>query len=82
MFETVWMDNMMSTAMVMDRGVYDAETHTLHMAGLHRDAETGKLIHTRAELDLSDPDRHVYGGWVRGMDGKEWKSFEGVMIRQ
>jgi hypothetical protein len=32
-------------------------------------------------MDMSNPNRHTMVGYMTGPDGKEFKSFEGVMER-
>ena len=79
-YETVWLDNQ-STGVSIETGTYDPESKIMRTRGTHRDPATGQVMSSRGRLDLSDPDRHSYTGYMTGADGKEVKSFEGVLRR-
>lgn len=76
-YETVWMDDT-STAMMTETGTYDPATKKFHFKGTHLDPATGSEVSSRSEIDLSNPNRHVFIGWTTGPDGKEYKSMHGV----
>ena len=76
-YETFWIDNL-STAMIRDNGTYNADTKQMSFRGKARNM-AGQMVTTRGELDLSDPDRHVYRGYEIGSDGVERLAIEGVM---
>lgn len=76
-YETFWIDNL-STAMTRNNGTYNADTKQMSFRGKARDM-AGQMVTTRGELDLSDPDRHVYREYQTGADGVERLAFEGVM---
>ncbi len=78
-YETFWIDNQ-NTAMVRDNGKYNADTGSMTFRGKTRNM-MGQMVTTRGELDLSNPNRHVYRGYETGADGVERLAFEGVMER-
>ncbi len=80
-YEMVWMDSM-STGIYSETGSYDAEKKLLKTQGSSRDPATGRVINTWGKLDLSDPDKQVFVGYMSGPDGKSFKHFEGVTSRQ
>ncbi len=80
-YESIWLENA-STAITSGSGNYDAETKTLRMMSKYRDPATGHLITSWNKADLSDPYRETSTGWQVGADGKEFKSFEGVFVRE
>ncbi|MBT8484987.1 MAG: DUF1579 family protein [Phycisphaerales bacterium] len=80
-YEFIWMDSM-STAIMSETGSYNPETKVMHTRGSMRDPASGHIIASRGMLDMSDPDRHVYTGYMTGADGKEYKSFEGISERR
>ncbi len=79
-YEMIWMDEM-GTAMFFATGTYDPETKIFKSYGTMRDPVTAKVSSMSGEFDLSDPDRHTYVSYMTGPDGKEFKTFEGVMER-
>ncbi len=79
-YEMVWMDSM-STKIYSETGVYNPDKQTLFTRGSHRDPVTGRVLNGWGKLDLSDPDRQVYAGYLYGPDGREFKHFEGVSKR-
>lgn len=79
-YEFVWLENE-STAIMFETGWYDADKKMMTTHGQHRDPATGHVIQGRSTMDISNPDREVYAGYSVGEDGKEFKSFEGVMER-
>jgi hypothetical protein len=78
-YQSVWMENM-STALMVEHGVYDAERKTFMFFGNHR-MPGGTLRVTSAEVNVSNPDRHVMTAWSIGTDGRRYKAFEGVFER-
>ena len=80
-YEIVWMDSM-STGIYSETGAYDAEKKLLKTQGSSRDPSSGRVINTRGKFDLSDPDKHLYVGYMSGPDGKSFKHFEGVTSRR
>ncbi len=76
-YETFWIDNT-STAMIRDNGTYNGETKQMSFRGKARNM-MGQMVTTRGELDLSNPERHVYRGYETGGDGVERLALEGVM---
>ena len=79
-YEFIWMDTM-STAIMFETGSYDPDSKVLTTRGSHRDPASGRVINSRGNLDLSDPNRHTYVGYATGPDGKEFKNFEGTLER-
>lgn len=79
-YVVAWMDNM-STGIMTETSRFDPETKTLTSRGSFRDPLTGKLIISRGEMDLSDPNRQTFVGYATGPDGKEFKSVEGTFER-
>ena len=51
-------------------------------SGSHRDPVSGKVINGFGELDISNPDYHVYTSYIIGADGQKKKQFEGVTRRK
>lgn len=80
-YEIVWMDSM-STGIYSETGTFDAEKNLLQTQGTNRDPASGRVINSWGKLDLSDPNEHVYVGYINGPDGKRFKHFEGVTSRQ
>jgi hypothetical protein len=79
--ELVWMDSV-STAIVFETAVYDEKARMLTAYGHHRDPASGRLIHTRSVIDLTNPDIEVMNGWSSDENGREYKSFEGKFTRR
>jgi hypothetical protein len=79
-YELIWIDNQ-STAVYMDRATYDPETKTLKTRGSMQDPLSGRTIMTWGEVDMSDPDRHVFTGWMHDADGRPFKNFQAVAER-
>ena len=63
-YETFWIDNT-STAMIRDNGMYNADTKQMSFRGKARNV-MGQMVATRGELDLTNPNRHVYRGYEDG----------------
>jgi hypothetical protein len=80
-YEMIWMDTR-STAIYAETGTYHPDDRILRSRGSHRDAATGRVVNTWAQLDLSKPDRHTYVGYTTDADGNTYKAFEGVSERQ
>ncbi len=80
-YEIAWMDTM-STAIVFEKATYDPEKKILKFRGSHRDPLTGRVINSSSKVDLSDPYRHKYIGYVTGPDGKSFKHMEGTSTRK
>jgi hypothetical protein len=80
LYEFIWMDSM-STGISFETGTYNPETKVLTVQNRHRDPATGRVMTGWGKLDLSNPDRQTYVGYTTRADGKEYKSFEGVMRR-
>jgi hypothetical protein len=80
-YQSVWMENQ-STAIMTESGAYDAANKVMRFRGAHRDPVTGRSILVRSELDMRDPNRHVYSGYSIALDGSEYKSFEGTATRR
>lgn len=80
-YESIWLENH-STAINSGSGTYNPETKTLLLMGKHRDPATGRLITSWNKTDMSDPYRETSTGYQVGADGKEFKNFEGVFVRQ
>ncbi len=80
-YEFIWMDTM-STAIMFETGSYDPDSKVLTTRGSHRDPASGRVINSRGNLDLSDPNRHTYVGYATGSDGREFKNFEGALERK
>ena len=78
-YEFVWMEDL-STAMYFETGSFDPDKKILRTSGSHRDPFTRQLLTARGELDMSDPDRHVFVGYSIGPDGREYKSVEGTAV--
>ncbi len=72
----------MSTAIVFENATYDPEKKVLKFRGSHRDPLTGRVINSSSKLDLSDPYRHKYVGYMTGPDGKSFKHMEGTTTRK
>jgi hypothetical protein len=79
-YKTIWMDSM-STGIYMETGMLDPETMILSMRGSYRNPTTGKIMWSEGELDMSNPDRQVYKGYMTDSNGKRYQSFKGVMTR-
>jgi threonine dehydrogenase-like Zn-dependent dehydrogenase len=80
LYEFIWMDTM-STGIYFETGTFNPETKILTTRNSHRDPATGKVIPGWGKLDLSNPNRHTFVGYSTGTNGKEHKSFEGVLNR-
>ena len=80
-YEMAWMDDH-STEIYMEAGSFDDATKVLTTRGSRREAAGGKLVHSRGQFDLSDPDRHTYIAYETGTDGHERKAFEMVFTRR
>jgi hypothetical protein len=80
-YQVSWMDDM-STTMMFENGTYDPDTNVLTTHGQHRDPMSGKVLVSRGEVDLSNPNRHVFTSWMTGTDGKEFKHMVGVTERK
>ena len=80
-YEMVWMDTE-STTVYTETGTFDDTTKLLTARGSYRDPVSGHMVHTRASVDVSNPNRHVYVAYETGSDGQERKSFEGVFTRR
>lgn len=79
-YEVVWLDSM-STGIYTETATLDPDTLVLTSRGSIRDPHSGHVINSRSVLDLSNPNRHVYVGYLTSSDGKEFKHFEGVTQR-
>jgi len=80
-YEIVFLD-MHSTAIMFETATYDPTTRIMTTRNSMRDPASGKLMHGRGTLNLSNPDRHTFEGYTTGPDGREYKSFEGVLERK
>ncbi|MDY7107059.1 MAG: DUF1579 family protein [Planctomycetota bacterium] len=80
-YESVWMESV-STGIYYSTGSYNPDTQIMRTRATYRNPVTGKVEYSRYISDLSDPDRHVFEGYMTGQDGKEYKSFHGVMERR
>lgn len=80
-YEMVWLENM-STAMYTERMTFDPARKIMSGFGTYRDPATGRLVPTRGELNMSNPDRHTYVGWSATADGKWFESFRGTFERK
>ncbi|HZW10645.1 MAG TPA: DUF1579 domain-containing protein [Phycisphaerales bacterium] len=80
-YESVWIENM-ATHMSFMNGEMSPDGKTMTFEGDVLDPMTGQRVHSRYVSDMSDPDRHTSVGYGTGPDGKEFKSFEGVMERK
>jgi len=74
-YESVWMENM-NTAMMIETGVYNADTKSFMFFGNHR-MPTGEDRISYSEINVSDPNRHIMTGWAIDAEGNRYKSFEG-----
>ena len=54
MYEVGWLENH-STAIMFGTGSYDPASKMMTTRGSHRDPATGKMIYSRGELDMSNP---------------------------
>lgn len=79
-FESVWMENA-QTAMFDGHGYYDPDAKKMTFMHEQRNFMTGAMEIAIGEMDISNPDRHVYKGWMIGADGKKFENFEGVFER-
>ena len=80
-YEAIWMDSM-STGIYFETAAYDPDSKMLRTRGTYRDPASGHVLQSRGVMDLSNPNRHVYEGYMTGPDGKEYKSFAGVTERR
>jgi hypothetical protein len=79
-YEAIWMDSM-SAGIYFETGSLDPDTQVMRTRGTYRDPASGKVLNSRGMMDMSNPNRHTMVGYTTGPDGKEFKSFEGVMER-
>jgi hypothetical protein len=79
-YEFMWIDSM-STAMMTETGLYDADAKVMVTTGSHRDPVSGRVVNRWGRLDMSNPDRHVFTGYEYDENGKKRKTFEGVAER-
>ena len=71
-----------NSALITETGFYDAQNKRFIFRGSHRDPASGKVVHGVGELDISNPDYHVYTSYIIGADGAKKKQFEGVTRRK
>ncbi len=80
-YEFAWLDSM-STGIYFETGTYDPKRKVLSSRGSNRDPATGRVIPSWGDLDLSNPDRHVFVGHSVSAAGGQFKHFEGVLQRR
>jgi hypothetical protein len=75
-FESIWMDNMM-TSIMKTTGMYDPATKTITFTGTMSCPMTGdKERPVKAEWKFIDADNSVYSSYDKTPEGKEFKAME------
>ena len=80
-YQSTWMENH-STAIINEVGSYDPGTRMMTFRGAHRHPMTGRTVLVRSEVNMKDPNRHIFNGYAIAEDGREYKSFEGTATRR
>lgn len=80
-YEFVWMEDM-STLMLSSYGTMNPDTKTMTTYATHRDPTTGRIVNGWHKWNLSNPDRQTIEGYSIDVNGREFKSVEGVMERR
>lgn len=80
-YETIWMESM-STAIIKGSGSYNPDKKEFFTMSKYRNPYTHKLITHWKKIELGNSSRQVATGWQTTVDGRDFKSFEGVFERK
>ncbi len=71
----VWIDNM-GTGIMSSQGTPDASGNVINWTGESSDPATGKMSRSRGVTRWLDDNHHVFEMYMKGPDGKEFKTME------
>lgn len=79
-YEVAWMDSH-STGIQREIATFDPDKKVMTTRSSYRDPVSSRYVHSWGTWDMSNPDKHMFSGFSVALDGREFKSFEGLLER-